>query len=183
MLRNRGCGLCAARACSLEKVGKSAGVVAGLAHDVGASPTGEMRRAREIYIAQLVELACEISSASACLEEVVMWRRFGVVARATTLADTQSVPGDGVFRDHLPSTIVRMKFRRSIIGASEKRNRSNCVSASSCQPTQEGTTKMSPFSNLRVSPQHDRARAFEDLEDRGADLLPHGCLGLKRAAG
>ena len=57
-----------------------------------------------------------------------------------------------------------------MMGASEKRKRSNCVSACNDHGTQDGTTKKSPTSSVCFAVKHDRAAPFENLEYAGADL-------------
>ena len=114
--------------------GKSAGGIA----DVGNGSSNIWQK----VVGQIIEMARKTGDASTGIQKVFVRGVFSVVACAGALPGSK-----GVLRGAHFSVAVRMKARRSMIGASEKRNRSKPVVAASDQGTQDGITNMSPFSS------------------------------------
>ena len=163
------------------------GVVADMGDEVRLRPARHQRRRIELLVGELVELAGEIGGAAArpAAAPVPAPRgdRSGARpsrslqrARAARLrARRTSTSRRSPRRLPWPRPGTRAKCRRSMIGASEKRKRSNWLSARSDHGTQDGTTNRSPISSVCSAPsEDDRALALEDLEDGRADLAPGG---------
>lgn len=83
----------------------------------------------QVRVGQLRKLSCKESGSASCEQKVLVRCGDRVKPCPSALPLIQGRARSVCCVAHVLATCVRMKCNRSMIGASEKRNRSNCVSA------------------------------------------------------